>query len=280
LDVHEPVAGNYYPITGAAFVRGSHKQMSVVNDRAQGGASLRPGEIEIMVHRRLQVDDNRGVGEPLDETEAVTPYPGFSRIGHGLVVSGTFKLMLATQIDVAARTWRTVQAETFAPLASFISRGATELTKHADAALPRVDPALSPSVDIMTLQRLDANAGVPAAKAGQSWLLVRLSHRYGIEDFADSAPARVELVNLFPGMRVLSVERRSLSNNQSLVDVKCRAMQWRSDLSAHDKHEDWLALKAGNEACVRAKKARATKAWDVVLGPMEITTLRLLVQHV
>ena len=42
----------------------------------QGVASLRDGEIEFMVHRRLFHDDGRGVGEPLDETQHTTPYIG------------------------------------------------------------------------------------------------------------------------------------------------------------------------------------------------------------
>ena len=33
-----------------------------------GGASLKSGEMELMVHRRLLYDDFRGVGEPLNET--------------------------------------------------------------------------------------------------------------------------------------------------------------------------------------------------------------------
>jgi len=38
-----------------------------MNDRAQGGSSLNSGELELMIHRRLLVDDSRGVGEPLNE---------------------------------------------------------------------------------------------------------------------------------------------------------------------------------------------------------------------
>lgn len=36
-------------------------------DRAQGGASIYAGEVELLIHRRLLYDDNRGVGEPLNE---------------------------------------------------------------------------------------------------------------------------------------------------------------------------------------------------------------------
>jgi len=37
-------------------------------DRAQGGTSLKSGQIELMLNRRILNDDARGVGEPLNET--------------------------------------------------------------------------------------------------------------------------------------------------------------------------------------------------------------------
>ena len=43
-------------------------QLAVLTDVTQGGASLKSGEIELMVHRRVQADDSRGVQEPLNET--------------------------------------------------------------------------------------------------------------------------------------------------------------------------------------------------------------------
>jgi alpha-mannosidase len=71
----EPVAGNYYPLTSAAAVRDETAQLTLLLDRAAGGASLRDGELEVMVHRRLLMDDARGVGEPLDETEHIGMAP-------------------------------------------------------------------------------------------------------------------------------------------------------------------------------------------------------------
>ena len=42
--------------------------MTVMNDRAQGGSVIENGAIELMQNRRLLFDDNRGVGEALNET--------------------------------------------------------------------------------------------------------------------------------------------------------------------------------------------------------------------
>lgn len=60
LEVTEPVAGNYYPCTAAAFIKDQDAQLSVVVDRSQGVASLKSGELEFMVHRRTLYDDARG----------------------------------------------------------------------------------------------------------------------------------------------------------------------------------------------------------------------------
>ena len=61
--VSEPVAGNYYPVNSVASLQDEAANVGfhVVVDRAMGGASLGNGEIEFMVHRRVQADDSRGV---------------------------------------------------------------------------------------------------------------------------------------------------------------------------------------------------------------------------
>lgn len=60
MTVHEPVAGNYYPLTSAIQIRDELNDtatLTVITDRAEGGTSLHDGEIEIMVRiTKHQVD--------------------------------------------------------------------------------------------------------------------------------------------------------------------------------------------------------------------------------
>lgn len=70
--VSEPVAGNYYPVNAQLFIRDEEtlsmrRQLTLVNDRSQGGSSIHDGSLELMLHRRLLRDDGRGVEEALNE---------------------------------------------------------------------------------------------------------------------------------------------------------------------------------------------------------------------
>ena len=58
---------NYYPVTSAIVVRDNDTQMTIMNDRIQGGTSLENGSIELMQNRRMIGDDGKGMGEGLDE---------------------------------------------------------------------------------------------------------------------------------------------------------------------------------------------------------------------
>jgi hypothetical protein len=91
VEISETISANYYPITVAAYVKDQHRgiHMTVLTDRAQGVASIADGEIEVMVHRRLLADDNRGVDESLNETQGgIDPYPTWMRKGPGIIVTG------------------------------------------------------------------------------------------------------------------------------------------------------------------------------------------------
>ena len=77
------MTANYYPVQTAIAIVDERTQMqlTVMNDRSQGGSALQDGRIELMQNRRLNVDDKRGVGEVLNEVD---------RDGSGIVVTATY----------------------------------------------------------------------------------------------------------------------------------------------------------------------------------------------
>ncbi|EAS02485.2 glycoside hydrolase family 38 amine-terminal domain protein (macronuclear) [Tetrahymena thermophila SB210] len=88
LRVHQEVSGNYYPIGSMIQIQDedTNQQISVVNDRSQGGTSLKEGQLELMIHRRTLQDDNRGVGESLNEIDIESGQNGLSqKIRHYIV---------------------------------------------------------------------------------------------------------------------------------------------------------------------------------------------------
>ncbi|KAG5887527.1 hypothetical protein JTB14_022139 [Gonioctena quinquepunctata] len=82
----EPVASNYYPVTSKIVIKDEAKdiEVAVLTDRSQGGSSLSKNGLELMIHRRLLHDDNKGVGESLNETE----------FGKGVYVRGSHYLVI------------------------------------------------------------------------------------------------------------------------------------------------------------------------------------------
>ncbi|KAK6928248.1 Glycoside hydrolase family 38, N-terminal domain [Dillenia turbinata] len=59
-----PLQGNYYPMPSLAFMQGSNGRRFAVHSRQSlGVASLKEGWLEIMVDRRLVMDDGRGLGQ-------------------------------------------------------------------------------------------------------------------------------------------------------------------------------------------------------------------------
>ncbi len=100
LNVTEPVSGNYYPVNARIGVlentERTGRSMVVLTDRSQGGTSMRDGEVELMLHRRLLYDDAFGVGEALNE----------SAFGQGLVARGRHWVQLADD-------WRATSAKRY-----------------------------------------------------------------------------------------------------------------------------------------------------------------------
>jgi len=66
------IPANYYPVTSMISIRDEQTAMTVLNDRAQGGSSIKEGRLELALNRKTAGNDMGGMTLGLDipgETE-------------------------------------------------------------------------------------------------------------------------------------------------------------------------------------------------------------------
>lgn len=186
-------------------------------DRSEGGASLTDGQLELMIHRRLFHDDQRGVGEALNETES-----GCTECDDiGATYRGTHVVSLtptgSTQVQ------RQVEKSLANPLvlgfadASRVVSPSTYIEEGKRSVLGSNCPAIPANLNLMTLNEL-----------ADGTVLLRLDHMYGVgEDPVLSKPASVDISDIFCGHTVGTVTEMSLTTNQLKTDMK--RLKWRTD---------------------------------------------------
>ncbi|XP_063148563.1 lysosomal alpha-mannosidase [Candoia aspera] len=202
LSQTEPVAGNYYPVNSRIYIKDQKTQLTVLTDRSQGGSSLTDGSLELMVHRRLLHDDNRGVGEPLLE-------PGDYH--NGLVVRGRHLVFLDTVESSAELHRLRAQQEYMAPQLVLAPGGGPPyqpgqgIIKEFSA----LRHALPLNIHLLTLAQWEPDA-----------VLIRLEHQFEYREAVNgSLPVVINLLNLFSSFNIITVQEMNLSANQKRENV-------------------------------------------------------------
>lgn len=253
LELHEPVAGNYYPITSKIFLKDDEKslKLNVLTDRAQGGTSMKDGELELMLHRRLLKDDAFGVGEALNETA----------FGEGLVARGTHYLYGGSLKNLDAVVLKEKKLALELALRPWIFVGPVKASglnewQHANKLQNSgLAKALPPNVHILTLEPWKDDT-----------VLLRLEHLFEAgESTQYSQPVDLNIKDLFSTFDILSIEETTLGGNQWLKDVN--RMQWQYDTNnvLQDQEENVQPVQIEGDVI------------NVVLKPMEIRTFILKV---
>jgi lysosomal alpha-mannosidase len=248
LNLTERISSNYYPVVNHIFIQDETRgtQLTVLTDRAEGGSSLKDGQLELMVHRRLLVDDWLGVSEPLNETGD----------GDGLVVRGVHRLVF-TKTAKSARRYRLLNHDhyshpslLFAPLSHF------HLGKPL-SSYSAVSAVLPDNIHLLTLEQWKASS-----------LIIRLEHIFEKDDDPVlSQPATVDLQDILQNMKITTVREMTVDGNIALDSVD--RLDWRKKTKTAPETENSVLTQHFGEM---AKTV-------VTLRPMEIRTFQIEVAN-
>ncbi|XP_011151265.1 lysosomal alpha-mannosidase isoform X1 [Harpegnathos saltator] len=254
LELHEPVSGNYYPVTSKIAIKDEEKQLklNVLTDRAQGGSSMDDGAVELMIHRRLLKDDAFGVGEALNE----------SAYGEGLVVRGTHYLLgggLKNLDNFVLKEKELALKLALHPwiLGSPVLNNLEDIHNTDKTFVSGLNKLLPPNVHILTLEPWKDDT-----------ILLRLEHLFEVGEAQQmSQPVEVNIQDLFSTFSILSIEETTLGANQRLSDMN--RMKWEPETN------DILQEIEQNMQPVQIQD----NVVNVLLKPMEIRTFILTVKR-
>eukprot|EP00850_Spirogloea_muscicola_P004147 SM000017S02887 [mRNA] locus=s17:887138:900859:+ [translate_table: standard] len=270
LNVTQPVAGNYYPVNAGMYMSDTHKdlELSILTDRSLGGTSLKDGQLELMLHRRLLNDDHRGVGESLNETTCTEEPP----VCEGLMVRGVFYVHAGRHVDAAV--WRRQFAQRlYSPLLLAFTRHQSgdegslpfslDVLSSSQSVFGSADFELPKNVAILTLQELEEKV-----------VLLRLAHLFEVDESEElSRLANVDIAEVFASRQVQMVEELNLTGRRRKEGRK--PLRWRVEEDM--RHGDRVDTVAAARKPVRGRPLEesdngAVGKFVVELGPMEIRT--------
>jgi len=255
----EPISQNYVPVNAAAYVNSSDSLFSVVVDRSQGVASQADGSIEFLIHRRLLFDDNRGVGEPMNETGAIIncdsgnsncPW-GIQRLGKPLVIRGTHYLRFDQSKSKDLSPVRALQNSVYSPLTALVGELTTSVDEYAK------NHVISQS---FLTKDLPAEIEVSHTHLWRDEsFLIRLMHNFGVgDDDINVHNVDIDLSTAFM-LPVNVVNELSITANQKRSDVQ--ELKWNTQSDAGTERE-----------VAREAEIRDT---TVTIAPAEVRTFQL-----
>ncbi|KAJ0411263.1 hypothetical protein ATCC90586_004179 [Pythium insidiosum] len=253
-DDQEFVAANYVPITTGAYIKDDQHQLNIVTDRAQGAASLEDGQLEVMVHRRLLRDDEKGVGEYLNETETYYDAINKKSITTGLISRGSFFVSVDSAKEGTRSIRSRMEKEFFVPLVA--------LRKHAAKAA-----VVDTKVPWLTVNEFPENVGLTTlVELSKESLMVRLTHLFAVDEHDTlSKPVTFDFSKYFSTSTggVTEVTELTLTGTATLSESRpANNLDWRVEGEIDGEDDD-------------VRLPIPVRGTSVELGPMEVRTFRV-----
>ncbi|KAJ8982145.1 hypothetical protein NQ317_011291 [Molorchus minor] len=239
----EPVADNYYPVNTKILIKDDTTEFAVLTDRSEGGSSLNSGEIELMLTRNLLHDDNRGVGEFLNESE----------YNQGLVVRGSHFVTLGKSLDgnggrtMAAVERDIAQRKLLQPWVFFTPEDVSV------KQLSFLNKELPENVHLLTLETWNDS---------DNTFLLRLEHILEKdEDPTLSQEVTVDISDLFSTFKIKSMKEYLLAGNTPLEEST--RLKWAQVTKPEDE---------SSPLSMQNRLARDITDLNITLAPMQIRT--------
>lgn len=268
LNQTEMISGNYFPVNSRIFIRDEPtilarkindplRQLTIVTDRSQGGASINDGSVELMVHRRTLFDDSLGVSEPLNEK---------GQDGKGLIIKGILRLIFDSVENSASLHRELSHRVNNQPLPIFV----TDLSENKINNLAKlanwkgIKDSLPSNLHLLTLMK-DYNTDSDVLNS----IIVRIEHFYEKEeDRVLSQPVTINLQSFFSEtFKFMGVEELALGANMRVEELNER-LDWYSDSDL----DNYLLEK---EREIKKKRKISSDPFTFTFNPMEIRTFRL-----
>ncbi|VDP69969.1 unnamed protein product [Echinostoma caproni] len=216
-DTHT-IAGNYYPVVNRILIREPKTRpasltMGVYTDRPQGGSSLHTGELELMVHRRLVMDDNLGVAEPLLE--------------NGLIVRGLHWLRVDETAEFERMDRLNAELVTRSPIPLFSLPTSSELKSPIDLYWSGLLRVLPDNIHLLSLSRWPL---WPVGKTAGEKILIRLEN---ISPHSVTNPPMVQQISaeqLFKRIRITNAVEMLITADETKQKAQMDRLVWPGDL--------------------------------------------------
>eukprot|EP01017_Pseudomicrothorax_dubius_P003296 TRINITY_DN10438_c0_g1_i2.p1 TRINITY_DN10438_c0_g1~~TRINITY_DN10438_c0_g1_i2.p1 ORF type:complete len:232 (+),score=66.82 TRINITY_DN10438_c0_g1_i2:60-755(+) len=210
---------------------------TVLTDRSQGGGVIQPGNIEIMIHRRLLADDARGCKEPLNEKD----YDGKGlreRVRHFIVPDETTETPKIFRVE---QFWLDQTLDM-----NFLSSQKTE-----------VEPREVSLGDALKLTELPDLVKLYVTLEEEGSFLVRF---HNMDDLNTKSFPPPDFFKAFQ-----SVQETSLSANQLKSEMLARKLSWNQAISNQTVSNAGFTVLRNESSSID----------NVTLRPLEIRTFRL-----
>ncbi|TSL40971.1 Epididymis-specific alpha-mannosidase [Bagarius yarrelli] len=247
--INNTLSRNYYPMVRGAYIEDGDNRLVLLSERAHGVASLRQGQIQVMLHRRLWNNQewNLGYNLTLNDSSIVRP---------------VLWMMLGSTASMASLYQRAALQLQHRPVVLAIDKPEKPWSGKEHKNGPTVQPVVLPQNLHMqylgipgwnfnpnhTQHLQDLNSGEKKeSKSDFNRVLLRITHLYEKgEDPVLSKPTTINLKEVMQGIgEIKEVQERSLTGTWDMADLQ--RWSWRTTDEAQNTENDPLFARQPGE---------------------------------